>query len=351
MRQQTNGNSRFGQVTRPLGWVCALAVLAACGGKEVAEAGTTTTPVAAKPAVQTQPVTADPCAWLEPAAVESALGRPLGSVPVRVSSAETLTPSATGRGCLYQLKGEAGRDGDLVAVEVKTDGAEMQAGLGAASLGDFTSAKEASKEWDWVGGLPAGLFAARRGHLGIMVSIQSLTIGPGDVEPLALRVAAAVPDLPFEYTPGDASVAPTGFDPCSLLTRAEVEAVLGPLAQPPYRSQDSNPLVRGDGPACTWFAAGHRALVLTPTRSEGRMIFNMTSGISGLTAKVTGAAATTNVAGPWDARGTSPVGALTYLKGDQLLAFQHRASGLTDQQVNTLARLAIPRLGGEEVKP
>ncbi|MBL8961209.1 MAG: hypothetical protein JNJ98_15235 [Gemmatimonadetes bacterium] len=236
-------------------------------------------------------------------------------------------------------------------MEVKTDGAEMQAGLGAASLGEFASARESKQEWDWVGGLPAGLFAARRGHLGIMVSIQSLTISPRDVEPLALRIVAAVPDLPFERTPGDAAVTPTGFDPCTLLTRAEVEEVLGPLAQPPYRSQDSNPLARGDGPSCTWFAPGHRALVLTPTRSEGRMIFNMTNGIAGLTAQVTGAATTTSVAGPWDARGTSPVGALTYLKGDQLLAFQHRGSGLTDQQVNTLARLAIPRLDGEGGQP
>lgn len=350
MRQQTNGISRYGQATHRLERAAIVVLLTACGGAEPEKDGAST-PTVAAPAVQTQPMSADPCAWLQPPAVEAALGRRLSGAPVRVSSAETLTPSATGFGCLYQLAADGGREGDMVAVEVKVDGAEMQAGLGAASLGEFASAKESTGKWDWVGGLPAGLFAARRGHLGIMVSIQSLTIAPRDVEPLAIALADAVPDLPFEQTPGDAAVAAVGFDPCTLLTRAEVEGVLGPLVQPPYRSQDSNPLARGDGPSCTWFASGHRALVLTPTRSGGRMIFNMTSGISALTAQVTGAATTTSVAGPWDGRGTSPVGALTYLTGDQLLAFQHRGAGLTDQQVNTLARLAIPRLGGEEGQP
>ena len=346
MREQTKAISRWGQESRHVGRACLVAALAGCGPNEHGAGA----PPAAGTRISSQLTSSDPCGWLPAADVSSALGHALSGVPVRVASAESLTPSVTGRACLYLLAPSGGGTGDMVTLEVKPDGAEMQAGLGAAAIGDFAARADAAAPWDWVGGLPAGLFAARRGHLGVLISISSATIAPRDVEPLARRLAAAVPDLPFEQAVGDAAVAGAAPDPCALLTRAEVEGVLGPLAQPAFRSHDSTPIAWGNGPSCTWLASGHRALVLTPTRSEGRTLFTMTRGIAGLTALATGASPATRDTGPWDDRATGPVGALYYLKGDQMLAFQHRASGLSESQVNTLAALAFPRLATTEIK-
>jgi hypothetical protein len=263
---------------------------------------------------------------------------------VRVSSAETITPSASGRGCLYEVESSV-PGGETVAIELKVDGAELQAGLGAVSMGAFASGETHRRtgNWDWIGGLPVGLFAARQGHLGVLIAIGGMGLSPSEVEPLATELVARVQNLPFYEQPAHLTTRAEGTDPCALITREEAEGVMGALVVPPYRSQEGNPLVHGNGKSCTYFGQRHRALVVTPTWSEGKMTFGLLGGVGGLTRLVTGAEAVGNTPGPWDDRSSSATGGLYFLKGDHLLELQHRSGSLTTLQAETLARFAMAR--------
>jgi hypothetical protein len=329
---------------RGLALVLAVCAIAGCGGAKADAAPDKAAAAEPGAGFATVLLGTDPCSRLTPAEVSAALGKTLRGVPVRVSSAESVTPSATGAGCRYELEPESEREPGMVSLEVKNDGAEMQAGLGAGVEGMFASAegKRAGK-WDWVSGLPAGLFAARQGHLGVMIAINAWPLSPRDVEPLAARLLARVPDLPFAGDPADPAVKGTGRDPCEILTRAEAEVVLGPLALAPFRSRESTPIAYGDGSSCTYYAPGHHVVVLTPTWSDGRMMFDM-QRLSGLTSAVTGENAMASITGPWEDRATGITGTIYFLKGDHMLELQYRASRADEAAALRLASVALGRM-------
>lgn len=340
LHQTTNGPRKF-QGSR--GFVAAFVLVAGCGKAEATNERSAA-PATKTAAFTTQPTNADPCAWLTPAQVSAALHHPLRGQPVRVSSAESIAPSATGAGCLYELEPKAGAEPGMVSVEVKTDAMEMQSGLGVAAMGDFASGKGKSAKWDWVSGLPAGLFAGRQGHVGILIAINSAALSTNDVEPLAAKILERIPDVPFANSPADVTVSGDGKDPCAILTKAEAESALGALAVAPFRSRESTPVAYGRGTSCTYFASSHRALILTPTWSDGPMIFNAMRGISGLVSTVTGESAGVNTRGVWDDKTTGVGGALYFLKGDRMLAVQHVQSGIADSVALRLATLALGRM-------
>jgi hypothetical protein len=334
-----HGQARSGR------WAVALALwaLAGCGKADAVPEQ----PAAAEPGptFQTQQLGADPCAWLTPAEVSAALGKKLRGVPVRVSSAESITPSARGGGCLYEIEPESGQEPGMVSLELMFDGAvEMQAGLGAGIEGMFKEGEgKWIGEWDWVSGFPIGLFAARQGHLGVLIALHASGISPREVEPLAARIVARVPDVPVAMDAADPAAAGTGRNPCDILTRTEAEAVLGPLVLAPYRSRESTPVAYGNGKSCTYYTPGHHVVVLTPTWTEGAMTFGM-MGISGLTSTVTGDKATPGTAGPWEDRTTGMTGTLYFLKGDRMLEIHYRASRADEADALRLASVALGRM-------
>jgi hypothetical protein len=331
---------------RGLALVLAVCAIAGCGGAKADAAPDKAAAAEPGAGFATVLLGTDPCSRLTPAEVSAALGKTLRGVPVRVSSAESVTPSATGSGCLYEIEPESGQEPGMVSVEVKFDGAaEMQAGLGAGVEGMFASADgQGIGKWDWISRLPAGLFAARQGHIGVLIAINASGMSPRDVEPLAAQLLARVPDLPAAMDTADPAAPGSGRNPCDILTRSEAEAVLGPLAQDPYRSRESTPIAYGNGKSCTYYAPGHHVVVLTPTWSDGPMIFGMMKGISGLTSKVTGEKATSNTAGPWDDRTTGIAGHMYFLKGERMLELQHRASGADEAAALKLASVALGRM-------
>ena len=162
---------------------------------------------------------------------------------------------------------------------------------------------------------------------------------------LAERVRDRIPDLPFPVTNPYQVIQLSGGDPCSLLTRAEAESVLGPLALEPYRSSSEWPgLAHGNGHACAYFTPGHRVFVLSPEWSGGAQTFKIDKGIGGLLGMV---APQENVVlkGPWDqgkVSGTSR--ALLFLKGDRLLEVHYGASRATRGEAVKLAAMAMTRL-------
>jgi hypothetical protein len=134
-----------------------------------------------------------------------------------------------------------------------------------------------------------------------------------------------------------AAAAPESTDPCSLLTRAEAEEVLGPLVNDPHR--DST------GKGCAYRTAGDRLLVLTPEWTYGKSELDMSRMIGGLVSRVAdihGAAADT-LEGPWDEAGFGPTEIIFRVKARALtVAYAQSATDLAGAV--TLARHALVRL-------
>jgi hypothetical protein len=162
---------------------------------------------------------------------------------------------------------------------------------------------------------------------------------------LAEVVRDRIPDLPFGVTNPYQIIQRGEKDPCSLLTRAEAEAVLGPLAMDPYRSSSNwPPLAHGNGFACAYYTAGHHVFALAPQWRDGAQSFKIENGVGGLIGAVAGGQESVVIKGPWDQTSTGLSGALLFLKGDQLLEVHYRTSRATRADAIKLAAIAMPRL-------
>ena len=203
---------------------------------------------------------------------------------------------------------------------------------------------KAPTDWDDARRVPYG-FMGRVGHLQVTVQGQSPDVPREPMQLLAARVRDRIPDLPFPVTNPYQIIQSGTQDPCSLLSRADAEAVLGPLSIEPYRSSSEwPPLAHGQGHACAYFTPGHHVFVLSPTWEGGGQTFKIEKGIGGLIGIV---APQDNVVlkGPWEQSqisGTS--GALLLLKGDRLLEVNYRTSRATLGEAVKLAATAMQRL-------
>ncbi|HVN47101.1 MAG TPA: hypothetical protein VMT66_17900 [Steroidobacteraceae bacterium] len=65
-------------------------------------------------------------------------------------------------------------------------------------------------------------------------------------------------------------------DPCSLLEPSEAEAVMGPLATPPFRSSDRG-VPEESGRACTYLTGDFRSITLEPTWHDGSTVLKAVS--------------------------------------------------------------------------
>ena len=218
-----------------------------------------------------------------------------------------------------------------------------QFGFGDNKAGKANENSKSSVDWDDVREIPYG-FIGRTGH--VRVSVQSDAPDmPDDQFPiLAARVRDRVPDLPFAVT-NPYQVIQLGKigDPCSLLTRAEVESVLGPLSVEPYRSSSEKPpLAHGKGHACAYFTPGHHVFAISPTWSDGEQSFKIEKGIGGLVG-IVAPQEQVIIKGPWDAAHTGMSGALMFLKGDRLLEVHYATSRASRGDAVKLAAIAMKR--------
>jgi len=343
------------------------------------------TPAASASAVRTAARPADACGWITAAEVAKIVG-PL-----------TGTPYPTDDGCVYPLpldtatahrnaqvlelrrsvKDRPGwsdlpplepdTSGVIVDVRVYTDPA-MGRGLAAsfAKMGQMMCSDSADAEqpwckaterkasapqapvpgWDRTNDSTSRSFFGRVGHLGVDVAVRAAEVTHEQAVAVANRVRDAVPDLPFPATRPANAVGP---DPCILLKVEEVEAVLGKLVVPPYRSDEETPLAMAQGKSCSYFTAGHHALVLTPTWEYGGTAFDAMRGVGGLIERVAPGlhddAADTLDTGPWeDAAGDPATGQLYFLKGDRALELGFQVSSTDFDGAVRLARIAVGRL-------
>lgn len=388
------------KLTAPLIRLVALAVLnstllMACSGKPAEPTGGGDTPptkpavggnqpasMDVTPSVRTTSTPDDPCGWIPAEEVESVVGK-------------FAAPPRKGDGCIYTLEipeaviakrqkvaemqkkiqqafgtgteppaelqvANGGRDPNFYGMALSVDvqgGIEVEVAEGvmakrfAAEFGDPGGVKppqaaKAATDWDHVGFVAYG-FSGRIGHLRITVMGQAPDVPQEPMLALAERVRDRIPDLPFPVTnPYQVIQLGPGKDPCGLLTRAEAEAVLGPLVVEPYRSSSNwPPLAHGKGSSCAYYTRGHHVFVLSPTWQGGAESWKVEKGVGGLIGMIAPQEMTV-MKGPWDQASISgATGALLFLKGDQLLEVHYRTSRATRGEAVKLAAIAVPRLG------
>ena len=369
-------------------------IISACGGGGGAkDAGATAGDAGSKaadaakpaadwtPAIRTAAAPDDPCGWIPAAEVEAIMGK-LAEAPrkedgclytfvlpepvaAKRQQAKELQqkiaekfgkpdPAFTRPGSIFAAQDDPRSYAVSVSVDVqgKVEGEQAmnsvakKFGFGANEAAQpEAGAPKATTDWDDVRKIPYG-FMGRVGHVRISVQAKAPDVPTEQMRALAEKVRDRVPDLPFAVTnPYQIIQLSTGGDPCSLLTKAEAESVLGPLAVEPYRSSSEwPPLAHGKGFACAYFTPGHHVFVLSPTWSDGSASFKMEKGIGGLVGAVMPQEEMVVMKGPWDAAQMGMSGALMFLKGDKLLEVHYRTSRATRADAIKLAAVAMKRL-------
>lgn len=370
-------------------------VIAACGGGDAAkDANATGAPGAAKPtdarpaaedwtpSIRTAAEPKDPCAWIPVADVEAVMGKL--AEPPRKEDGCTYTfvlpeavaakrqqakelqqkieekfgkpdESFTAPGSLFAVQQDPRSYAVSVSVDVRGEVVGEQAldsmakqmmGIGGNQAEPAAAGTaKAPTDWDDVRRMAFG-FTGRVGHVQVNVQAKSPDVPRDQVSALAERIRDRVPDLPFAVTnPYQIIQLGTVGDACSLLTKAEVEAVIGPLSTEPYRSSSNwPPLAHGKGLACAYFTPGHHVFVVAPTWSGGGDNFKMEKGIGGLVGLVVPKEQMTVMKGPWDAAQVGMNGALMFVKGEKLLEVHYRTSRATRADAIKLAATAMQRL-------
>jgi hypothetical protein len=322
---------------------------------------------AARPPFELAQAPDDPCKWLSPEEVQAILGS-FSAPPVRVRPGQNPTPDAYGTGCLYTLAIQPQLGTGTVTLSVALSGGEAADLVSAASASLFgvaagttatADSAAASSGWDHQTRLGT-TYLARIGHIGVQVDRGTFEIPDDKARQLAAAARDRMADRPFANPvdpfldslrkAGGSPVEPPpqGPDPCALLTRAEAEAVLGPLAVPPYRSAGDSPLWDAHGESCSYFTGnGHRALTIRPTWSQGQMTFRMAAGVGAVAANATGVdggMAADTLEGPWDDVMQDMHGMLRFLKGDRMLEVTWVSSNADRAGALRLAATAVGRL-------
>lgn len=324
--------------------------LGACSKAE-RDAEPATTKAAAGSSVDTQTVKA-PCDWLTKEEVTAILG-PLGGEPYRALTAESVRPNEDGDACAYPVKGLNGVSD--VAVQVDLEGAlELESSsatmarviareMSQDGQGEAQLPSTRTKDWD-AAGWYAGERLHRTGYLAIRIGDRASIAKDESLDRVAELIRTKIEDKPFaDPGPGE-FFQMSSADPCALLTRAEAEAVLGLLAVAPYRSFKLTALARDDGGSCTYYSAGHRALVLQPTLTGGKEDFDMTAGLGSLVRSGLGGADEGDLLdGPWDSATSGPRGDVLFVKDDVLLRVAYFTSTTDMEGAAKLAAIAMPR--------
>ena len=374
--------------------------LVACGGDGGAKTGAASTlpekPSTAsnsaasspdwQPSIKTAAPPDDPCAWIPVADVEATVGKlagppkPVGGCRYTLVVPEAVTarrqkqkeqqrqlqeklskafgtpPSNEPSGFealdaklddpqSYAMTVEVQVDGDVAAEQAMNAAANQFLGILGNAADNSSGRSKAAAHWDDIRKIPYG-FVGRVGHVRVSVANDRPDMPIEPLRALAERVRDRVPDQPFGITnPYQVIQLGTTGDPCSLLTRAEAEAVLGPLAIDPYRSSSEKPaLAHGKGYACAYFTPGHHVFAIAPTWSGGEQNFKIDKGIGGLVGLVAPPEQQVIMKGPWDQAHSGMSGALLFLKGDKLLEVHYGTSRATRGDAVKLAAIAMRRL-------
>lgn len=142
-----------------------------------------------------------------------------------------------------------------------------------------------------------------------------------------------------------AEALPTGPDPCTLVSQAEMETLIGPLAEPPFRvNSNRRPDPRGE--LCLYRARDRRSVTLDVDWDDGELAFRM-FGSTAIAAseKIAGYdPAADTLEGKWDKVGAS-FGHLIALKGKTSVLVDPVGSRLGLDGAARVAAIAVNRVG------
>jgi hypothetical protein len=140
-----------------------------------------------------------------------------------------------------------------------------------------------------------------------------------------------------------AEVASSGNDPCTLVSRQEMETFMGPLAEPPYRVRRRHADPTGDG--CFYRASDGRNVTLTVDWEDGPMVFKMMGAGGGAVEDILGGRdmSADTLEAPWDEVGLA-FGQLVALKGNVSVQLDPLGSRLDLGQMARIVDLAMGRL-------
>jgi hypothetical protein len=139
-----------------------------------------------------------------------------------------------------------------------------------------------------------------------------------------------------------------GDDPCTLLSRAEAEQLLGPLRHDPFRvNSGGNRVPQPNGSACFYEAANGRRVIMDVDWKDGRMAMKVVGMGGSLSEQViptdTGQADT--LEGRWDELRMLPGDNLFARKGDQMVSIDYLGAGIGIAGAAQWAHIALGRFG------
>jgi len=134
-------------------------------------------------------------------------------------------------------------------------------------------------------------------------------------------------------------------DPCILVSRADAEALLGPLATNPYRAGDDG---KADpaGPNCFYRGVSGRGVSIHPEYSGGKTAMKMMAFGGPLTGQVLRdqSRKADALQGNWDEQRWNPPSRLSVIKGDTLIEVDVAGANIGVEGAGKLATVAVNRL-------
>jgi hypothetical protein len=192
----------------------------------------------------------DPCSLLDAKEVEAALGAPLATPPFRFSSG---APSDDGESCVYEdahfhrILVDADWDGAAESWKLMGNVQSLVNQGQAKGMLHLADGSELTGSWDEARVQGCCTFATLLGDQGVTIDAEGSSVSIAAAakladaalqrlsKPLAVNGAHGV-QAAKEY---EAAHRPKHRDPCSLLSRSEAEAILGPLSGDPVATNDS----------------------------------------------------------------------------------------------------------------
>lgn len=344
-----------------LGVLVSVACIAGCGQKSTSGSATNTR----ETVVEEEPAQHDVCGLLDPKEVEAALAAPLAVPPYHIQGG---TPQRGGQSCAYD-------DARFhrILVDVTWSGGAMvfrmygavqgMVNQNAAAKGTvhLADGSDIAGGWDEARVVGCCQFLALRGD-------QTVSVDVGATPAVTIEQASKLADaaltrldkpLPIDGTKGVqaaldyASHRPRPVDPCTLLSRADAEALMGPLSGDPKSAHDT----------CTYPRTGQDNINLSADlsvrwkggyselREKSAVVGNFAKGFlsgqispdakKGVEQTLAGSAPAANPA--WEASGPTVAGGVSAVKHDVLVSVD--GMGLKeDQKLAVLAKAmaAVP---------
>jgi hypothetical protein len=267
----------------------------------------------------------DPCQLVTRAEVEAFIG-PLIHDPYRGGD-DHITADSTGDVCLYRAVDGRSVEVSVVWLDGKTKIKEYTDGLLSklnVNLADKGKADTLSDVWDEAAVQESSLYALKADTL-IQIDYEAAMMPLGNAAKLAEDAIGRL-GHPLAYSGGRATIGAPGplvaaRDPCTVLTKSEVEAVLGPLKADPVSDGNSCQYQTATRNASLWVSwtggfrslAGGRGAQANASALLGKQFMNpedMKKALAGRAKYYQKAGADnldldTTVAGPWtDSRRT-----------------------------------------------